>query len=242
MNPVRNFPFWLAPAALVSISQAAEPPAAFQGLFEAGVPVRAQIGTVMLPQALDELVAKVDVAAQANPEWFEEYSAENKPGLPLPFHENLGLSAAEYQEYLRLWRMREFRPEEDVVILIRESSRGTWALTGTNRASVLSTLRYDPETDSFRSPNGELERLEDIDAEEDSILGAWKGREWRLQQEGLLGVTRENIAIGTMAGDRYGLLIHRVQEVSTEGALIINRSLVIRFPLGEAGRIRVPAP
>jgi hypothetical protein len=218
----------------------AQVPKVFQGLFEKGVPVRGEIGIIQPPPEIDKFVAKVAAAARLDQKWFAEYSAQGKPGAPLPYHEKLGLTPEEYKEYLKLWGMREFKRIEDVLLLLRENSGGSWTLTSTGEASMLSTLRYFPDKDVFVSPNGELTRIEDIDAAADSILGAWKGPEWRFEEETGLGKTKENFALGRLAGDKLGLVVYRFQEVSSEGTRLIDKSLVVRFALGKAGQIQEP--
>ncbi len=223
----------LAPAALK-----ADVPEVFQGLFEKGVPVRAHIGMVVPPGEIDKHVAKVEAAARENPEWFEEYSTASPPGSPLPFHENLGLTRAEYDDYIALWRKREFRPVEEVMLILRENAGGTWSLTASGEAGMLTTLRYHPENDTFRSPNGKLGRIDDIKTDPDSILGEWSGPEWRFEEETTFGQTKENIAFGRFADEKHGLVVYRIQEISTGGSRLMDRSLVIRFALGPAGQIR----
>ncbi len=230
-------------AAVMTLSSAtAQVPKVFQGLFEKGVPVRGQIGVVLPPQEIDKYVGKVEAAARQDPEWFRQYSEKAKPGAPLPYHEKLGITREEYDEYLKLWGKREFKPVDEVMLLLREGSGGSWTLTATGEASSLSTLRYFPEEDVFRSPNGTLVRIEDIDADADSILGAWKGPEWRFEEETGLGRLKENVALGRMAGDKFGLVVYRVQEVSSEGTRLLDKSLVIRFALGKAGQLQETAP
>lgn len=220
----------------------AEVPDIFKGLFEKDVPVRATIGMVVPPAEIDKHVAKVEAAARKDPEWFTEYSSSSAPGTPLPFHEKLGLTQAEYDDYLALWRKREFRPLEEVLLLLRESPGGVWTLTATGNASQLSTLRFQNESGTFRSPNGELKRIEDIKAAADSILGEWTGPEWRFEEETSLGKTKENISFGRFADGKHGLVVYRLQDVSSEGTVLMDRSLVIRFALGEAGQLKRRAP
>lgn len=228
--------------AIVSLSAvaSAEVPKVFNGFFEKGIPVRGQIGMVLPPPEIDSYVAKVETAARQDTNWFREFSEQAKPGAPLPYHEKLGLTREEYDEYLALWAKREFKPVEEVMLLLRESAGGTWSLTATGEASTISTLRYDPAKDSFRSPNGEMVRIEDIDAAADSILGAWKGPEWRFEEETTLGKTKENFALGRLAGDKFGIVVYRAQEVSAEGTRLLDRSMVVRFALGKAGQLQDP--
>ena len=223
---------------LISVLQAAEVPKVFSGLLELDVPVRAQNGIVVPPAEIDKYVAKVEKAASKDPDWFTEYSAKAKPGEPLPYNEKLGITTEEYEDYLKLWAKREFKPvTDDLMLMLRKSSGDTWTVTATGAASAISTLRYDPKKDVFRSPNGEMKRLEDVKADAESTLGSWTGAEWRFEEETSLGKTKENIAIGKYTDKPYGLIIYRVQEVSSEGTRLIDKSMVLRFALGKAGHI-----
>lgn len=225
-------------ALVLALPSAAEPPKVFADLFKEGVPVRGQVGMVLPPSEIDKFVAKVEATARKDPEWFREFSKNAKPGVPLPYDERLGITKEEYNEYLALWNKREFKPMEEVMLLLRKRGE-TWTLTATGSASTLSTLRYSPESDSFRSPNGELGRIDDIDADESSILGAWTGKEWKFEEETSLGKTKENVAFGKFAGNKFGLVVYRAQELSTEGTRLLDKSLVVRFPLGKPPTTKV---
>lgn len=226
-------------AAMIASAMAAEVPGIFSGMFKPGTPTKGQVGMVVPPAEIDKFVAKVESSARKNTEWFREFSEKAKPGVPLPYDERLGLSREEYDEYIALWNKREFKPVEDVMLMLREGSGGTWVLASTGAASSLSTLRYSPDGDVFRSPNGELKRIEDIHADASSILGEWTGKEWKFEEETGLGKTKENFALGRMAGGRFGLVVYRMQELTSEGTRLLDRSLVIRFPLQTAAPVKV---
>ena len=219
---------------LIASLCAAEAPKIFQGLLEPNVPVKGQIGVVLPPPEIDKFVAKVEAAARKDPKWFQEFSGQAKPGTPLPYDERLGLTKPEYDEYLALWNKREFKPIEEVTLLLRATTGDTWAVTSTGGASSLSTLRYSAKSDSFRSPNGELKRIEDIKADASSILGEWTGLEWKFEEETGLGKSKENLAIGRFADKKFGIIVFRAQELSSEGTRLLDKSLVIRFPIAQA--------
>lgn len=229
---------------LIAALPAAEVPRIFAGLFEQDIPVKGQIGMVMPPKEIDKYVAKVETAARKDPKWFREFSSQAKPGIPLPYDEHLGLTKEEYGEYLRLWNKREFKSMEEVMLLLRQSAGGTWLITATGGASSISTLRYVAKDDVFRSPNGDLKRLDDIKADVNSPLGEWSGLEWKFTDENILGKTKENVAIGRFADNKFGLIVYRIQELSTEGSRLLDKSLVVRFPLGKGGQAKdtKPAP
>ena len=108
--------------ALVATASA-QAPKIFSGLFEKDTPVKGQIGIVIPPQEIDKYVAKVEKAARQDPKWFREFSAQAKPGAPLPWNEKLGLTKEEYDAYLKLWSQREFKPMEDVLLQLRENTQ-----------------------------------------------------------------------------------------------------------------------
>lgn len=226
-------------APLIAVSLAAslataEVPKVFGGLFVQDVPIKGQVGMVLPPPEIDKYLAKVEAAKNKDPKWFREFASQNKQAVPLPYDERLGLTKEEYNEYLALWNKREFKPKEEVMLLLRQSAGGTWALTSTGGASAISTMRYVEKDDIFRSPNGDLKRIDDIKAEPSSILGEWSGHEWKFEEETTLGKTKENVAVGRFADNKYGIVVYRVQELSTAGTILLDKSLVIRFPLGKA--------
>lgn len=192
---------------------------------------------VVPPSELDTYLKVVEEAARKNPEWFEEHSKKSPPGVPLPYDERLGLTREQYDDYLSIWEKREFKPVEPVILRLKEIEKGMWAITtaGGEGGLPISTLKYDAANDVFISPNGPMKRLEDVKAGKHSILGAWTGAEWKYMEENSLGLTKENFAIGKSDDDKFGMLVYRLQEVTSEGTPVYDKSLVIRFPLGEAG-------
>ncbi len=220
---------------------AAEAPKAFEGLLELNTPVRGQIGVVLPPPEIDTYVAKVQKAASADPKWFREFSGQSTPGAPLHYDKRLGLTKEEYDDYLKLWNKREFKPIEDVMLLLRQNADETWTISATGNGSTITTLRYVAKDDLFRSPNGELKRIKDIEANSSSILGQWSGHEWKFEEETSLGKVKENFAVGHFSDNKFGLVVYRAQELSSQGTPLLDKSLVIRFPLGKAGQVKDPA-
>lgn len=237
-----NFPAPLIALSLVAHLSAAEVPKIFNGLFEKDIPVKGQVGVVMPPPEIDKLIGKVEAAARKDQKWFREFSSQAKPGAPLPYDPRIGLTETEYKEYLVLWAKREFKPTEEVILMLRQSSGDTWTITSTGGASSLSTLRYKAVGDSFRSPNGEMKRIDDIKADSASILGEWTGMEWKFEEDTGLGKIKENLALGRLADKKHGLVVYRAQELSSEGTRLLDKSLVVRFVLGKAGQAKEIKP
>lgn len=219
----------VATISLQIISLAADVPEALATSFDKEKPVKAQIIAIIPPKEFESFVQKLSEAAQKDPEWFAEH-AKKSPGSPLPlFDEKLGMTKEEYTSYEKLWASREAKKLADTSLLLQEVGNGEWKINGSADASALSLLRYNPEKNVFISPNGELESIADIAAPEGSLLGAWKGREWRYQSENSLTKTKENFALGTTNDGKYSLLVYRLQEVSAAGTPLFDKSIVIRF-------------
>ena len=221
---------------------AAESPKVLTDYLIPNTMIKGEVVVVVPPKELDKYIVKVEEAARKDPEWFKEHAKNGKPGVPLPFHERLGLTKGEYDDYIKFWGKREFKGIEAVPIRLSESSDGRWSIIVGGRAATLSTLKFDPKADSFKSPNGELKRIEDVAADGNSTLGAWTGHEWKLEDKSSLGTLKENFAIGKTGDKKYGLLVYRLQEVSEQGSKIADDGMVVRFPLGEAGIVKPKAP
>ncbi|MBJ06030.1 MAG: hypothetical protein CMO40_02780 [Verrucomicrobiaceae bacterium] len=214
-------------------SGAQQVPAVFGKYLKLGEAARGQLVVVEPPKEISTYVKKVEKAARADPEWFKDYSKNAKPGVPLPFHEKLGLTEEEYALYNKLWDERKMTPLKDgnVVVRLEQPKSGEWMIRVSGKGASLSLLRYRQEDDVIKSPNGLLTRLDDINADPRSILGNWTGHEWRFQEEDSLGKTKENFAIGSLVDTRWGLLVYRLQSTSPAGRLLFDRSMVIRFPM-----------
>jgi hypothetical protein len=202
-------------------------------------PVRADIVVVMPPPDIEKYISKVEQAAQKDPQWFTEYSKNTNPGVPLPFHEKLGITKQEYDEYLALWEKRELKPVQEISLLLRKGSDGRWNIIGSGPAAVVSSLRYSAQDDNWKSTNGIMTRLDDIKADANSILGEWSGKEWRFEEETSLSKIKENFAIGLTGDKKYHLIVYRAQELTSTGTRLLDKNIVIRIPAAVA---TAPAP
>lgn len=188
------------------------------------------IVVVVPPEEIQPYIEKVKAASVANSDWFTEYSAKASSGIPLPYHENLGLSKEEYAMYLELWNQRDFKAVQEVAIRL-EKLGDQWMVRVGGAGAKIALLRYNVETDSFKSPNGSLKRIEDIKADPSSIMRGWTGHEWKYEESGSLGTTKENFAIGKTEDKKHGLLIYRLQDVGIDGRPLYDQSVLIRFVL-----------
>lgn len=212
------------------LALAGEPPAVLGQHFSAEAPVKAQIFTVIPPDEFDSFVQKLSEVAQKDGAWYAEHSKKTPAGSPIPLYdEKLGMSQDEYDAFVKLWDSREAKKLADVLLVLEEEKAGSWKINASGEARALTLLRYNGETNTFSSPNGELVAIADVNAPESSLLGAWKGKEWRYLSENSLTQMKENIALGKTADGKYSILIYRIQEVTAKGRPLFDKSLLIRF-------------
>ncbi len=193
--------------------------------------VKASAGIVVPPKEIEQYIDKVEAAASKNPEWFAKYSKSSKPGVPLPYHENLGLSKEEYSAYIAAWGKRSFEEMQPVALRLEKSTGNEWMLRATGPGFLISSLRYDTKKKELRSPNGIMQRIDDIKGDKDSILGAWQGQEWMHESETSISKTRENFAIGKKTNEATGYLIYRLQEMTNSGRKLYDKRIIIQFPI-----------
>lgn len=215
---------------LLNVATAEDAPELLENYFTVDVPVKAQVIAVTPPAEFEQFVQKLSEAAQKDPEWYAEHSKKTPLGSPIPvYDEKLGMTQAEYDQFLKLWDSREAKKLADTSLLLEKVGDGEWKINGSGVTSALSLLRYHEATNSFKSPNGELVSIADVKAPSGSLLGAWSGKEWRYLSENSLTKMKENIAIGKADDNGYSFLIYRVQEVTSSGRPLFDKSLLIRF-------------
>ncbi|MBK1834501.1 hypothetical protein [Roseibacillus ishigakijimensis] len=219
-----------------SFATAQKVPTVFADYLEPDVAVKGEVVVVVPPDEIQQYIRKVDEVRKADPEWFAEYSEKAKPGVPLPFHEKLGLSEEEYADYLELWDQRKMEavPQGEVIVRLEQAEEGLWRIRVTGVGSDITTMLYNPADDTYTTTSGVMKRIEDIAADKRSILGAWTGKEWKMELEDSFGTTKENLAIGKLADGSFGLLVYRIQEVSTSGRRLFDKSMVIRFAIKQS--------
>lgn len=230
----------IAAVAFCVPTQAQEVPALFKGVLKPNEPVKAELVVVVPPAEIEKYIGKVEESAAKDPEWFTEYSKTAKPGIPLPYSEKLGLTKEEYETYISLWNKREFKVAQEVALLLRLGSQGRWNIVASGNAAPISSMRYSVKDDDWKSANGVMKRLEDIDADPQSILGGWKGKEWKFEEETTLSKLKENFAIGTTNDGKYHLMVYRAQEITATGTRLLDKSIVLRFPKAPAAAVVKP--
>jgi hypothetical protein len=228
----------IASLALIAPSaRAQDAPELLSAFLKVDQPVSAQVVVVIPPPDIEKYISKVEQAAQKDPKWFLEQSKNTPPGVPLPYHEKIGLNQQEYDDYLALWAKREIKAVEEVNLMLRKSYDGRWNILASGSAAPISSLRFSAQDDNWKSTNGVMTRLDDVKNDEKSIFGAWSGKEWRFEEETSFSKIKENLSIGITADKKFYLLAYRGQEMSSTGSRLLDKSVVIRVSAPPA-----PAP
>jgi len=209
-------------------------PEALSGVLAKDNAIKVQAISVVHDKNFAAALAVFDQAALKNPEVAKEMTAKLRDGYPLPFEPKLGVSKEDYDKYLALWDKRRVEPIGEGMLRLEENNNGTWRFRGIGVAEALSLLEYDPASDQWKTSNGVLKRIKDIDQGKQAILGEWKGREWSFEEKSSLGTTKENVAIGKSGDGKHAYVIWRLIDISPEGRLIADNGVILRFGLAAA--------
>lgn len=130
---------------------------------------------------LQELTDKVKAAAQADPTWFQQHAAMATPGDPIPYHQKLGVTRAEYDELLHLLTTAQMRPSDTVIVVIESTDKGFRLGTGTGIPS-LRGLEIDTVANTVRAGVGLLASGDPIlPTKDQQATGEWGGPRWTLE-------------------------------------------------------------
>jgi len=190
--------------------------------------VQGELISVIPPKEINKFTIKVNEAAAKDPAWFEEFFKGIEDGTPLPFHEKLGLTKEDHDEYLKLWSERKIVPitETKAPLTLRKNG---------NKYKIeapglpIGLLTYDSEKDQFNSTLGALKSTEAINAPAVSVLGAWSGNAWTYEAIDDFTNTKETLSLGRSKDGKYGFLLYRLRRLSLTGELLMDQSLVVRF-------------
>lgn len=205
-------------------------PKPFEQYLEPNKDYQAESVDISFPKEIEKYQKLFAASEEKNPAWYREFIKGSKPGVPVPFHVNLNVTPEQYQDYLDLWNKREFKVLEKVMVRLEKVS-DRWRFLTTGQGARIPFLRYNEESDTFQSTNGTLARIDDIEAAPETILGAWKGSEWRFEEETPLGLTKENFAVGKSGDGNYAFLVYRLRDITAAGTPLLDQSRVIRIPL-----------
>jgi hypothetical protein len=151
-----------------------------RGLLPRGT-ASAEILTMWAPPRLSELTRRLQIAAQADPEWFKQHVRRAAPGEPMPFDPKMGLTETEYRELINLSESMEMRPAS-VETLEVESTDVGWRFGSGTTLAPLRGLEIDTVRNEVQSTFGRLPAATPIKpGPAQRATGPWGGPQWKLE-------------------------------------------------------------
>jgi hypothetical protein len=121
---------------------------------------------------------RMAAAIARNRAWYDSWVAQHPGGEP-PWHANLGVSQADYANYLALTRQIGLSERGRVVLTVTRRPDGGLTLAASGAAAALNGLVLYPQQGRVETPLGGLATISTTgnDAAQ-SPLGRWRGAEW----------------------------------------------------------------
>lgn len=179
--------------------------------------VQADMYTLTAGERAQALMAKFKGSLAEHQQWWIEYvQAHASEPPPVPYHPNMGLTEAEYEEMLTLVEKTEMRKTGEASLLFLNRQNGRVEIFSRELSSHIGVLTVDFQNGTVDTPYGQLQRRENIDNQDpNSPTGAWSGPSWKLEEivdDGPFG-TIVQLALGRRSIDGRGVLYYKVQRI-----------------------------
>ena len=170
-----------------------------------------------IPKRAEELGQQFKKAIAKDPNWLLEHSKKNKnrkPGEPLPYDKRMGLTEAEYNEFITMSKKMTMQKMKEVPLIITQKGEDIFVLDGGKELSDLTGIEIDLKQDQVQTPFGVLTERSIINAPEHTALGAWNGVQWRLAQPESNAVAK--LAMGKLKQSGRCVIYYDVRKISPE--------------------------
>lgn len=164
---------------------------------------------------MTELSQKLQAAIRQNAEWFQQQVRNARPGEPVPYDVRLGLTQAEYEEFLRLAGSIELRKVAEAPLVVRaEGSR--LVFDGGTGMPDLTGVAIDLAADQLVTPLATVTGSHEV--QNDSAragIGPWHGRTWaveELSEDGRAGML-VSFSIGRLRDSGRGVIYSQMRQV-----------------------------
>ena len=164
---------------------------------------------------LTELGKRLKNAVRGNPDWFVELLDQTEPGEPIPYDARMGISRADYEDFLAFKMTAQKR--STATLTIRSRDKDSLVFDGGQDLADLTDIAIDLKNDVVQTPFGVLTKRGEINAPEDSALGAWVGTEWRLEKDEPSRVIVASLSVGKLTQSGRGVLYYDVKQLKPNG-------------------------
>jgi hypothetical protein len=159
--------------------------------------------------ALDDYGRRIREAREKNPEWFYEYAKkhERPPSVPLPYHENFGVSKEEYERFSQ--PMNHFREVSRKSIKMRRGTRNGTLQFDFEGADLLLTKIVLNLDDTVSTHLDTLPKMPFVETDRASLPpGRHRGAHFRTPDAKIAtSKRRESVVIGELT-DTNSAIIH----------------------------------
>lgn len=170
------------------------------------------------PPRAQALMARLQAAMRQNSQWWLEYTKQHaRPGEPLPYHVNFGITEPEYQEMLTLLNQLQLAEVGSAELTVRAAGQHRFVLDGGTALPDLTGIVVDLEKNRVETPFGHTSTSNPIQAsEEQRATGPWNGVSWKheaLTGDGTSG-TLINFNLGRLQESGRGILYYDAKRVA----------------------------
>jgi hypothetical protein len=180
-----------------------------------------------------ELTQRLQLAVQKDMAWWMAHLRAATPGQPVPYHEKMGLTRAEYDEMGVLAKRMTFRVAATGRLSVRSEGDSLLIIDGGSDVPDLTGVVIDMARDEVRTPFGVARDRREIHRENDDSTAAWDGVQWIFEEgqfepvEAMSGVS-VSLALGRFRIDGRGLLHYRGVR-ARGGTRVSGAEVILRF-------------
>lgn len=190
----------------------------------------ASILEMRMPDDATVIMAKFSQAVAAKPDWIQTYVASQrpKPGEPLPYHENMGITEKEYARLIEAKSETKLKPVSDCNLIVKSNADGSLSVTGTGRAAILDGLTIDSETMAIRYKDLSSKDCTVVIPKESALVSI-SGLDWNTERiTPPSTLTALSLTVGRYTDTTIGFLEFRATKASGRAASM-NHQLYLQW-------------
>lgn len=183
------------------------------------------------PPRMEELTKKLAAAIAKNPEWWASHVKKAKPGEPVEYDVRLGVTQAEFTEYLALTKKGVYKKVAAAKVEVKRDGDRV-VLSFGDQLPNLKTLELDLKADVVTTPFGVASNKTQIVASDgQTATGPWDGVQWKVAkvEEKPARSTSMQIALGKLKESGRGILYYNLSQVSDQSR--VNARYVLQYDL-----------
>ena len=203
--------------------------------------LKAEVMESWSPRRLRELNKRVQHAILANKDWWRDQLAHTKLGEPVPYDPKLGLTPAEYGEFVTLMQDSVLlRPARTVNLAVLSTPAG-WKFGKATAYEGLRGIEIDTLKNEVHSTFGDLEAADPIKAGPNQrTTGPWGGPCWKVDSVDAKTSTGSvgKFAIGKLV-DTGRTVVYFTARRTDKGRIVSRENVFLRLlPPGVTGKGR----